>query len=98
LQNIFDYDIPPINKESFWTLLQKDNIQIKYIISNTLSTQREFVSEKDEWVVLLQGCAKIKMGDITYKLKKGDTLFIPANTKHTLLKTKKIARWLCVYL
>ncbi len=87
-----------MDKESFHTLLKNDNVEIKTVVSNTLSTKREFVSDRDEWVMLMQGCAKIVMNDTIYKLKKGDTLFIPANTKHTLLKTKKIAIWLCVYL
>ena len=32
------------------------------------------------------------------KLKAGDTLYIPANTKHTLLKTKKMVVWLAIYI
>jgi len=98
LKNIFDIKTPDIDKENFQTLFEKEGVEIKSIVSNTLSTPRDFISDKDEWVVLLQGCAKIEMGDTTYKLKKGDTLFIPANTKHTLLKTKKLAYWLCIYL
>ncbi len=98
LKNIFEFDIPELNKENFHTLLKTDYTEIKVITSNTISDKKEFVSNKDEWVLLLQGCAKLKINDTIYKLKKGDTVFIPAHTKHTLIKTKKVAYWLSVYL
>ncbi len=98
MKNIFDLHAPQVDKETILTLLKKNGVEIKSIMSNTLSTKREFASDKDEWVVLLQGCAKIEMQNTIYKLKKGDTIFIPANTKHTLIKTKKTTFWLSVYL
>ncbi len=98
MKNIFDLHTPQVDEETILTFLKKNGVEIKGIMSNTLSTKREFTSDKDEWVVLLQGCAKIEMQNTIYKLKKGDTIFIPANTKHTLIKTKKTAFWLSVYL
>jgi len=98
LQNIFNFPIPKVNEEGFYTILKNDSVEIKTVVSNTLSTKREFVSDRDEWVMLVQGCAKIFMDDTMHKLKKGDILFIPAGKKHTLSKTKKIAIWLCIYL
>ncbi len=98
MDNIFDYTLPKINHENFYTHLQTEHTQIKTIVSNTLTTPQTFTQECDEWVVVLQGCAKIQMDKSVYKLKKGDTLFIPANTQHTLLKTKKVVVWLAVYI
>jgi len=49
-------------------------------------------------VVLLKGCAKIEINGEIKKLKSGDTLFIPANTPHTVLKTKKTAIWLAIHI
>ena len=96
--NLFEIEnLPNIDNEIFNTLLKKENIEIKKIISNTLKTSQTFKSDKDEFVVLLKGCAKIEINDEIKKLKSGDTIFIPKNTKHTLLKTKKIAIWLAVY-
>ena len=80
------------------TLLKEKNVEIKTILSNTLSTPQEFCSTKDEWVVLLSGCAKLEMGGKVYKLTKGSSLFIKANTPHKVLKTKKVALWLAVYI
>ena len=98
MSNIFSYEVPEIDSESFFTELEDENVVIKTIVSNTLSTSQTFVQECDEWVVVLQGCAKIEMDGLTHKLKKGDTLFIPAGKEHTLLKTKKIVIWLAVYI
>lgn len=96
--NLFKFDLPPKDNESFDTLLQKENVTIKRIISNALSTPQIFNQNCDEWVCVLKGCAKIEMEGEVYKLKNGDTLFIPAYTEHTLLKTKKTVVWLAVYI
>ncbi|SFV50202.1 Uncharacterized conserved protein [hydrothermal vent metagenome] len=96
--NLFDFSLPEIDSEKFDTLLQHESVTIKRIISNTLSTPQTFLQDVDEWVVVLQGCAKIMMDGEAYKLKKGDTLFIPKGTEHTLLKTKKVVVWLAIYI
>ena len=98
MNNLFDYELPALNEESFITQLSHENVEIKTIISNTLSTPQTFTQECDEWVTVLQGCAKIEMDGIIHKLKKGDSLFIEKNKKHTLLKTKKVVVWLAVYI
>ena len=91
-------ELPNIDSEFFETLLRHKNIEIKKIISNTLKTPQEFCQKEDEFVVLLKGCAKIKIDGEIKKLKAGDCLFIPANTPHTLIKTKKTAIWLAVHI
>ena len=96
--NLFEYDIPKIDSEIFTTILKHKNVEIKQIISNTLKTPQTFCDNKDEFVVVLKGCAKIEINNEIKKLKAGDTLYIPANTKHTLLKTKKIVVWLAIYI
>lgn len=98
MHNLFEYELPDVDSENFQTLLNHKNVEIKTIISNTLSIPQTFIQECDEWVVVLQGCAKIEMDGIIHKLKKGDTLFIEAKKTHTLLKTKKVVVWLAVYL
>ena len=97
--NLFNFELPVVDDENFTTLLQHPNIEIKRIVSNTLKTPQEFLQkDTDEWVVVLKGCAKLEINGIVHKLKAGDSLFIPANTKHTLLKTKKVVVWLAVYI
>jgi len=96
MDNIFDYELPEIGSEDFYTHLVSKNVEIKTIISNRVKIPQVFVSEYDEWVVVLKGCAKIEMGGVVYKLKKGESMFIPSNTKHTLLKTRQVVEWLAV--
>ena len=96
--NLFDFELPDVDSEAFTTLLEHQNVIIKRIVSNTLSTPQHFVQDVDEWVVVLQGCAKLEMDGVVHKLKKGDALFIPANKAHTLLKTKKTVIWLAIYI
>lgn len=96
--NLYDFEAPVLDSEKFQSILNHKNVTIKTIISNTLSTAQTFKSDRDEWVVVLQGCAKIEMNNQIYKLKKGDNLFIPSTTTHTLLKTKKIVVWLAIYI
>jgi cupin 2 domain-containing protein len=98
MNNILDYEIPLIDDEKFITQLQHKNVEIKTIVSNTLSTKQTFKQDCDEWVVVLSGCAKLEIDGVVYKLKKGDSLFIEANKEHTLLKTKKVVVWLAVYI
>jgi len=96
--NLFEYELPKTDSEIFSTLLTSDNVTIKRIISNTLSTSQTFVQKESEWVVVLQGCAKIEIDGVIHKLKKGDFLFIPSMKEHTLLKTKKVVVWLAIYI
>jgi len=90
--------LPEIDSEIFKTILKHKNVEIKKIISNTLKTPQTFCQKEDEFVVLLKGCAKIEINGEIKKLKAGDYLFIPANTPHTLLKTKKTAIWLAIHI
>ena len=97
--NLFEIEtLPNIDSEFFKTLLNHKNVEIKKIVSNTLKTPQTFCQKEDEFVVLLKGCAKIEINGEIKKLKSGDFLFIPANTPHTLLKTKKIAIWLAIHI
>jgi cupin 2 domain-containing protein len=96
--NLFDYEIPQLDKENFITLLENKNVEIKRIVSNTLKTPQVFIQDRDEWVIVLKGCAKLEIDGIVHKLKAGDNIFIPANTKHILLKTRQVVVWLGVYI
>jgi len=98
-KNLFEIEkLPKNNSEIFETLLKHKNIEIKKIISNTLKTPQTFSQKEDEFVILLKGCAKIEINGEVKKLKSGDCLFIPANTPHTLIKTKKTAIWLAIHI
>ena len=98
MENIYDFNLPDLDDENFKTMLKHKNVSVKRIVSNTLKTPQTFKQDVDEWVVVLQGCAKLEMDGIIHKLKKGDSLFIEANKEHTLLKTKQVVVWLAIYI
>jgi cupin 2 domain-containing protein len=95
--NIFDY-ITPKSGEDFTTLLEHKNIKINRIVSASDSESVEYMQEEDEWLVLLEGEAVLLLNAKETILTKGETLFIPAKTPHSVLKTKEGTLWLTVHI
>ena len=94
--NIYDY-ITPNSGEEFTTLLEKENIQIVRIVSSDKLEVKEYRQEEDEFVILLEGKATLEIENKPTTLTKGDTLFIPAKTKHKIVKCQKGTLWLAIY-
>lgn len=95
--NIFD-TITPQTNENFTTLLEHKNIKINRVVSSDNVEPIEYIQEEDEWLVLLEGEATLRIENEEKKLSKGDTLFIPAKVPHTVLKTKAGTIWLTVHI
>lgn len=85
MPNFFNLPSQLPDRELFETLISSKNLLIERIISTGQTTPigQWYEQEKDEWVVLLQGEAKLSYADgsIT-ELKTGDYLLIPAYQKH----------------
>ena len=95
--NIYD-TIAPKSGETFTTLLQHKNIKINRIVSSSDVEPVEYIQEEDEWLVLLEGEATLLVDKKEEILTKGETLFIPAKTPHTVLKTNSGTVWLTVHI
>ncbi len=95
--NIYDYTSPK-SGENFTTLLEHKNIKINRIVSSSHIEPVEYVQEEDEWLVLLEGEATLLLENEEKILTKGETLFIPAKTPHSVLKTEEGTLWLTVYI
>jgi len=95
--NLYDY-ITSKSGEDFTTLLEHKNIKINRIVSSANVEPIEYVQEEDEWLVLLEGEATLLLDDKETILTKGETLFIPAKTPHSVLKTKEGTLWLTVHI
>jgi cupin 2 domain-containing protein len=95
--NFYDY-ITPKSGEDFTTLLEHKNIKINRIVSTSDIEPVEYNQEEDEWLVLLEGEATLLLGDKETILTKGETLFIPAKTPHSVLKTEEGTLWLTVHI
>ncbi len=97
-KNIYDREIPK-NGELFYKLFgSKDGCEIVQISSSDTPDSEVYIQQEDEWVVLLQGSAKLLIDDNEIELHKGDTLYIPAKTPHKVLSTTKGALWLAVHM
>lgn len=89
-------------KELFENLFKKGNCKIERIVSSGHSTPPDqwYDQELDEWVILLQGNARIEfLNSETTSLKSGDYLFIPAHKKHRVVftSTEPLCIWLAVF-
>ena len=58
----------------------------------------EYLQEEDEWLIVIEGEACLRIDNKEKTLRKGDTLFIPAKTPHTILKTMAGTVWLTVHI
>ncbi|AKF25683.1 cupin [Sulfurovum lithotrophicum] len=95
--NVFNYTTPK-HGEMFTILLEHKNIRINRIVSSNDSEQIEYIQEEDEWVVVLEGKATLLLESEEKTLFKGDTLLIPAQTPHKVLKTEQGTLWLAVHI
>ena len=84
IKNIFD-DIPQhLHKEVVQTLLQAADVRIERIISHGHASAPNFWYDQgqSEWVIVLQGAARLQFEDCMVEMKVGDFVNIPAFKKH----------------
>jgi mannose-6-phosphate isomerase-like protein (cupin superfamily) len=89
--------------EAFTELLGRPGVRIERIVSNGQITPEDepMVQEQDEWVVLLQGEAGIRIEDsVAVTLKPGDHLTIAGGQRHWVTYTAKgePTVWLAVHI
>ena len=96
--NLFTDAAPPHDGERFDTILSHRNLVVERIISSAVIHPCEFVQTQDEWVLLIEGGAVLKVAGETVSLKPGDYLFLPAGVPHTVERTAEGTVWLAVHL
>lgn len=102
INNIFKLPDNLPADELFEAILPDRGILIERIVSCGQCSPPDFwyLQERDEWVVVLQGEAKIlwDQGGLTH-LNRGDWLLIPAGIKHRVEYTSSDPPciWLAVY-
>ncbi|MES9956377.1 MAG: cupin domain-containing protein [Sedimenticola sp.] len=93
--------IPRISEgEAFEELLACHNVSIERIVSAPGTLSEVFEQTQDEWVLVLQGSARLQVNDRIHELSQGDSLFIPARTPHQVLETSvsPLCTWLAVHI
>ena len=99
LKNIFSNVPKLLPNELIEQLAMSKDCKIERIISPKLSTPKGewYDQDKDEFVLVLKGSAKLKFKNQLVKMKKGDYILIPAHAKHRVEKTDKETIWLTVF-
>ena len=66
------------------TLIQSDGVRVERIVSHGHASPEWFWYDQDEheWVMVLQGSARLQLEDRTLELGPGDYINLPAHTKH----------------
>lgn len=78
--------------EAFTELLARPGVRLERIVSRGQATPEDepMVQDRDEWVLLLQGAAGLRIEDSAeVQLKSGDWLLIEAGQKHWVTWTAK---------
>lgn len=99
--NIFGNLSPQIPDEVFTSLLNAEHVRIERIVSHGQASPEGFWYDQDqhEWVIVLKGHAKLRMGDDQIEMKAGDFVNIPAHLKHRVEWTSpdEPTVWLAVF-
>jgi cupin 2 domain-containing protein len=86
----------PAEGEVFEELLRRGAVRIERIVSSARPESTLYDQVQDEWVLLIQGEARLWVAGRELDLKVGDSLFLPARTPHRVLATS--ADPLCVWI
>ena len=98
--NLFS-DLPwPAVGEVFEDLLRRGSVRIERIVSSSRPEPVLYDQPHDEWVLLLQGEARLWRAGEELDLRSGDSLLIPAGTPHRVLLTSADPPcvWLAVHI
>jgi len=100
--NLYDLPLSPFPEELEDTLFQGQGVRVTRILSCGQSSPPGFWYDQpeDEWLVLLQGEARLAYPDGTETvLRAGDTLLLPAGKRHRVAETSRepVCLWLCVF-
>ena len=101
LTNLFE-NLPLLaSDEIFETLLAAKNLKIERIISQGQASPDGswYDQEQHEWVLLIQGAARIQFENKTVALTPGDFLSIPAHSRHRVEWTDPAQQtiWLAIH-
>ncbi len=90
----------PHQGERFDQLLKCRNVIIERIVSSALREPVAYNQEQDEWVILMQGDARMELDGELISLSAGDSLFIPAHSPHRVVWTSGTppCLWLAVHI
>lgn len=86
----------PAVGERVETLAALPSLTVEQILSGRLDQPVSFLQDHNEWVVLLQGGARMLVDGTELELGPGEWLLLPAGCPHTVLETRPGTSWLAV--
>ncbi len=101
-RNIFVHNIIESKEEVFEKIISDKNFFVERIISSGQRSAEGFWynQEQSEWVIVLQGNAKIEFeDDVILELNVGDYVLIPPHKKHRVIETSQTEKtiWLAIH-
>lgn len=97
INNLYKGENPTENNETFSTLFQNKTLKIESIRSSLKIPGQLYDQDQDEWVLLLEGEARIEIIDKIRTMRSGDYLFLPKHTLHRVHSTSENALWLVIF-
>ena len=99
-ENIFHVEPKSSSEEIFKELYANKNATVEKILSygQTTPVDTPYIQAHDEWVLIIDGNAKLKLENKEISLQKGESLLIPANTKHWVTYTHNPTIWLAIHI
>jgi cupin 2 domain-containing protein len=88
----------PATGERVVPLLETGGVAIEQILSGALSEPLAFDQDHAEWVLVLEGAARLLVDGRETELAAGDWLLLPAGCPHTVLETEPGTSWLALHL
>lgn len=89
-------DAPDVG-ERHGLVVRMGEVQVQQILSGRLTGPEAYCQDTDEWVVVLEGSARVEVGGAVHALEAGDWILLPAGVPHVLRETEPGTRWLAVH-
>ena len=86
----------PALGEATTELARGAGFSIEQILSGELPAPHVYEQDHDEWVVVLEGSARLEVDGVPHELGAGDWWLLPAGTPHRLVRTEPGTSWLAV--
>jgi cupin 2 domain-containing protein len=82
--NFFSEVPPALSDELVQTVLTAGSVRIERIVSYGHSSPPDFWYDQDqnEWIMLIQGAARLQFEDKAIEMKPGDFVNVPAHERH----------------
>jgi cupin 2 domain-containing protein len=96
--NIFEDADAPAKGELFLEILRHKNVRIERIVSSDELPEKIYNQEHDEWVMILEGGARLDVDGKRVCLSRGDWLLLKSGIPHRILSTMRGTVWLAVHL